>query len=193
MSVTIKPFPPNRYDRLWRTQGWLKCSRCGVVERPHSDRGLYHEGQHCSKPTVRNGQVHRKEHCNGTYISFENSQTAGEVYSTVFIRILLARITDPTWQATFVIPDGIQSNRCFHENYVRQCVQSEDRAYDLFVTDFMHLAPDWQRNLTDRTYGQWCQYDRERRGSERKPPTKRLNPLDDNESPGIPGFGDSPR
>jgi len=88
-------------------------------------------------------------------------------WSHVWARIILNRLNDSTWQACFVSrPAGSEHNRCFMREYVQTCAINEDRAYDLLVTDFLHLSYPWQINLTGRTYSQWCEYERERRLSQ---------------------------
>ena len=92
-----------------------------------------------------------------------NPQTVPQTWSRVFARIMLRRLQDTTWQAVFLVPDEYGHNRCFNQNYVARCAQNEDDAYDLFISDFSHLRPDWQINLTGKTVSQWNEYDRELR------------------------------
>lgn len=86
-----------------------------------------------------------------------------EIWAKVFARLLLRRITNPTFQATYQIPEDLADNRCFKPEQVERCTKSDDAAYDLFISEFSRLRPDWQVKLTDRTVSQWNEYDRERR------------------------------
>lgn len=91
-------------------------------------------------------------------------ENGNEIWAKVFARLLLARISDPTWQATFTVPEDMQSNRCFNQELVTRCTTGDAVAYDLFITDFIRLRPDWQIRLTGKTYNEWNNYDREVRG-----------------------------
>ena len=85
-------------------------------------------------------------------------------WSSVWARIILRRINDSSWQCCFASrPPEIEHNRCLNADYIKTCTTSEERAYDLLVTDFLHLSYPWQINLTGRTYNEWCHYERERR------------------------------
>ncbi len=85
-------------------------------------------------------------------------------WSQVFVRLLLNRLNNPTFQATFGLPVEIASkNRCFDTGYLERCKTNEDASFDLFVTDFMRLPEVWQKNLTSKTYLEWYGYEREMR------------------------------
>ena len=73
----------------------------------------------------------------------------------IWARLISSRLSNETWQATFVIPAGFETNSCFNKTYMSALTfrDTDDAAYETFNTDFRRLRPDWQ--IAPAIYRTW--------------------------------------